>query len=329
MRILFAGSPEIAVPTLKTLIKLSEDGICELAGALTTPDAPPSGRAPPEPSAVGRAALTEGAGGRPPVVLKPEKLDAPAREAVRALKPDLLVSFAYGKIFGPKFLAIFPQGGINIHPSLLPKYRGPSPIQAAILGRDAETGISVQRLTAEVDAGDILAQATIPLLGRETAPVLSGIAAQGGAALLAEIIPRLQEDPSLPGRPQDHDQATYCSLITREDGRIDWNRAAEEIDARIRAFDPWPLCYTRHGDRELYILAGRPYEGSSGGISGKGEPAEFSPGTVLGIDKDAGILIQTGNGIFAVIRLQYRAGKALDWRAFLNGARNFIGVWLE
>jgi methionyl-tRNA formyltransferase len=256
------------------------------------------------------------------------------------LRPDLLVSFAYGRIFGPRFLEIFPLGGINIHPSLLPKYRGPSPIPAAILNRDTETGISIQKLAPEMDAGDILVQERIPLSGRETAGALSGIAAERGAALLSALLSALpstmpdalprrsgacRNGRSLPeGTPQNHAEATYCSLLSREEGFIDWRAGAEDIDARIRAFTPWPLCMTRQGELELYILRGRPY-GAAAGIAGGGGPAAAEPGTVLGIDKQAGILIQTGNGIFAAERLQYRTRKALEWRDFLNGAKDFIG----
>jgi methionyl-tRNA formyltransferase len=168
-------------------------------------------------------------------ILKPEKLDATAREAVAALKPDLLVSFAYGRIFGPKFLALFPLGGINIHPSLLPKYRGPAPVPAVILGGETETGITIQRLAAEMDAGDILLQERFPLSGRETTEELSGIAARRVPALLRQVLVGLVRG-DLRGKPQDHREASYCSLISKEDGRIDWNRSAVDIDARI-----WPI----------------------------------------------------------------------------------------
>jgi methionyl-tRNA formyltransferase len=291
------------------------EDVCEVVGVLTNVDTPKGRRGTPEPTAVGAAALREQ--GRPPVVvLKPEKLDAPAREAVAALKPDLLVTFAYGRIFGPKFLSLFPLGGINIHPSLLPKYRGPAPIQAAILNRDAETGISIQRIALQMDCGDILVQEKFPLTGRETAASLSGIAARKSAALLPPLIRELASGGAA-GIPQNHEDAVYCRLIKKEDGRIDWSAGALEIDARIRAFTPWPLSLTCHGEAGLCILEGRPWE-AAGSTT---EP----PGTVLGIDKGRGILIQTGNGVYVAERLQYRARKALDWRSFLNGVPGFIG----
>ncbi|MDR2370574.1 MAG: methionyl-tRNA formyltransferase [Treponema sp.] len=318
MRILFAGSPAVAVPCLEAAARGAE-----LAGVLANPDSSRGRSGKRERTAVAAAAerISEERvrGGLSPVpVLKPEKLDGAAREAVSALKPDLLVSFAYGRMFGPKFLALFPLGGINIHPSLLPKYRGPSPIPQAILNRDAETGVTIQRLAAEMDSGDILAQEAFPLDGRETSESLGAAAAEKAAALLPSVLEGLAGG-ALHGRPQNHGEASYCSLISREDGVIDWNAGAAEIDARIRAFTPWPLCRTRFGGHELYIREARPLENRPDGIP------RAEPGTVLGIDKGAGILVQTGDGVLAARVLQLEARKALDWRAFLNGVRNFTG----
>jgi methionyl-tRNA formyltransferase len=254
------------------------------------------------------------------VQLKPENHAAEVLDQVAALKPDLLISFAYGHIFGPRFLGLFPQGGINIHPSLLPRYRGPTPIQAAILARDRETGITIQTLAKEMDAGDILAQERFPLSGEETTGDLSALVAQKAAALLPDLLKRLSRG-MLIGRPQAHEEASFCSLITKEEGHIDWSASAVSIAARIRAFTPWPLSWTLHGEQYLYILAGKPVTAVEPGA--KTKPAV--PGTVLGIDKQEGILIQTGEGVLGVTRLQYRTKKALVWRVFLNGVRNFIG----
>jgi methionyl-tRNA formyltransferase len=312
MRILFAGSPAIAAPALEAVFALRGEGF-ELAGALTNPDSAKGRRGTAEPTETGAVAARLGI-----PVLKPEKLDERAREQASALKPDLLLSFAYGRIFGPKFLALFPRGGVNIHPSLLPRYRGPAPIPAAILNRDRETGVVIQRLAREMDCGDILARRTVALGGRETAGSLSEIMARTAAEMLPAVLNGIAAD-ALRGEPQNHAEATYCSLINREDGLIDWTRSAAEIDARIRAFDPWPLCRTMHGGQELFILQAAPLAGSAAG------PQTASPGTVLGIDKRYGILIQTGEGILAVARLQYQAKKALEWNAFANGTRNFTG----
>jgi methionyl-tRNA formyltransferase len=269
-------------------------------------------------------------------VIKPESLKSEAREMAAALRPDLLVSFAYGRIFGPRFLALFPRGGINIHPSLLPKYRGPTPIPQAILAGDRETGITIQRLAGEMDSGDILVQERVPLGGRETTASLSAVMARKAAELLPALL-RALEAGSPEARPQNHREASYCSLIAKEEGLIDWSNAALEIDAKIRAYNPWPLSWTYHGKERLYILQAEPWgEGEpeqSAGLPAPGgigpEPSSLSPpGLVLGIDKRRGILVQTGNGVLALKILQYQAKKALEWRAFLNGARNFTGACL-
>ncbi len=319
MRILFAGSPAIAVPALEKLARAAGH---EVVGVLTNPDTPKGRHGSSEPTEVGAAAerlsAERVAAGRAPIpVLKPEKLAAEARTAIASLEPELLVSVAYGRIFGPKFLGLFPAGGINLHPSLLPKYRGATPIPAAILNRESETGITVQRLALEMDAGDILVQERLPLDFTETTASLAALAAARGAELVLRAVDALAAGTAEPV-PQDGAAATYCAMIAKEDGRIDWTRSALDLDARIRAYTPWPLSFTTHRDQTLFILEARPYAG----------PVSFPPapaGTVLGIDKAAGILLQTGDGLLAVVRLQYGGKKAMDWRSFLNGARDFSG----
>jgi methionyl-tRNA formyltransferase len=271
----------------------------------------------------------ERAGGRPPPVFKPEKLGAAVRAEIGALKPDLLISFAYGRIFGPKFLALFPLGGINVHPSLLPAYRGPSPIPQAILNGDRETGISVQRLVPEMDCGDILAREVFPLTGRETAATLAADMARRAARLLPGVVRDIAAGLAR-GRPQDPEKASYCGLLSREDGRVNWNLSARRIEARVRAYTPWPLSWTTDGDRadggrRLYIIRADCADGA--GRTGKADRADAAPapGTVLGVDKERGILVQTGDGVLVLTALQYEGKKVLAWRDFLNGARNFTG----
>jgi methionyl-tRNA formyltransferase len=322
MTILFAGTPAIAAPSLESLIRLHlEGGICKLAGVLTNPDTAKGRHGEPTPSDIGAvAALLAEQGGLSLPILKTEKPDESCLAGLGSGCPDLLVSFAYGAFFPPEFLALFSMGGINIHPSLLPRYRGAAPIQAAIMNRDSETGISIQRLTDDLDAGNILAQETIPLSGRETSAALSAVAAGRSAALLVRTIHALAEGTAVE-TPQAHEEASYCDKFERTDGLIDWRQSSLDIDARIRAFTPWPLSYTRHAGAELYILEAFPYQGQFTGVA--------AAGTVLGVDRNAGILVQTGDGILALSRLQYRTRKALDWRSFLNGARNFTGSVLE
>ena len=312
MRILFAASPSIAVPCLEALCNI--DGI-ELAGVLTNPDSAKGRHGTPVPTDVGEAAQKAGVS----PVLKPLKLDADAREQVNSIKPDLLVSFAYGRIFGPKFLALFPYGGINIHPSLLPKYRGPSPVQAAILNGDTETGITIQTLAQETDCGDILTSERLQLTGRETALSLSDTVSKKAAEMLSDLLKKMNAAGkeafyASQLKAQNHGEASYCRLFSAEDSFIDWNKSAREIDAAVRAFFPWPLCRTIHKGRELIILKADVY--TLHGDRVHSVPMQGRPGLVLGTDNTYGILIQTGEGILAVTELQYQARKALFWRDF-------------
>jgi len=336
-RLLFAGSPAIALPSLRMIAGGAKAGLWSLEGVLTNPDSRKGRGGGTEPTDIGREAalLAEeftGLGLPPPAILKPETLKEETREAVSALKPDLLVCFAYGRIFGPRFMALFPLGGINVHPSLLPKYRGASPIQEAILRRDTETGITIQRIAAEMDCGNILAQKTIPLNGTETAASLSETAAVKGAELLQAVLESVvttgqagraecARQAGLEGAPQQG-EPSYCTVIEKNSGIIDWNRSAPEISAQIRAHNPWPLARTGHKGQILNVLEAAPYAGNALNVS------HASPGWVLGIDKKSGILVQTGDGVLAVSMLQYQTKKALPWQAFLNGSRDFIGSLL-
>lgn len=329
MRILFAGSPAIAVPSLNAVFDLEINGKrVTLAGILTNPDSRRRRKGEPEPTELSAAAsklnlIRHEMGQTSIIQLKPEKLDIQAREEVNTLSPDLLVCFAYGRIFGPRFLSLFPLGGINIHPSLLPKYRGASPIPAAILARDKETGICIQKLAPEMDNGDILASESFQLSGRETSSSLSEIMAEKAAILLRDLLLDFPARASK-AKPQTG-EVTYCCEIGKEAGFINWYKSAAEIDAQIRAFTPWPLSFTKFGEDLLFLLEAEVFEMGSGD---RGSAETAAPGTVLGTDKEKGVLIQTGDGILAVSRLQRQAKKALDWKAFYNGERNFIGASL-
>ncbi len=254
-------------------------------------------------------------------ILQPDRLGSESREAVAALSPDLLVVVAYGHIFGPKFLTLFAKGAINLHPSLLPRHRGPSPIAAAILAGDRETGITIQRLALEVDAGPVLKQLVIPLGERETTATLSETVAREGAALLAEVcrnIDRITETVQDPGL------ATYTRLITKEDGIVDWRLSAEEIDRMVRAFTPWPHARTTFRGGELHLLEASPV-GRVLPAAASLHAAPESPGRVVGIDTQEGILVQTGSGVLGVRMLQLPSKKPLHWKDFVNGVRDLAG----
>ncbi len=323
LNVLFAGSPECAVPSLEALASSHR-----VVAVLTNPPAAKGRSGAPVPTPVHACAERLKAEGLIPAeapILTPEKLTQDVRDAIAAAGPDLMACFAYGKIFGPKTLALFPKGAVNLHPSLLPRWRGSTPVPASILARDPETGITVQWMALGMDEGDIIAQTRFPLDGTETAGSLLDRAAAEGAPLLVEALDRIEAGTAA-STPQTG-EATYCTTLNKEDGEIDWTRPALEIDALIRAFSPWPGAYTAAGEATLIIHRAKPLPAvaPTGGSATAGAPPA---GTVLGIDKKNGILVQTGEGVLALETLQWRTKKVLDWKSFMNGSRNFPGTVL-
>lgn len=310
MRVLFAGSPALAVPSLDALHHRFD--VCAV---LTNPDRPCGRGGCAEPTDVKRRALELGL-----QVLQPSSLDETFREQVRGLGAELLVVVAFGRIFPPPFLELFPRGGINLHPSLLPRHRGPSPITAAILAGDGETGLSVQRLAPRMDCGELLAVRRVPLSGGETTGSLTRDLASLGAELLVPTIEAwLRGDVC--GQPQPEESATYCRLVRKADGLVDWRRPVEEIERMIRAYDPWPRAYTTFRGLRLNLL--------EGGVHPQPAPGSDQPeGLVLGADNRYGILVRAGGGALCLARLQLQSKKPLDWRSFLNGHKDFIGAHL-
>ena len=319
MRVLFAGSPAIAVPSLL--------GIAErhsIVGILTNPESAQGRGKEVLPTAVA-AAAREKLGDKLPIFAF-TRLDSGAREAIVALEADVLVAFAYGKIFGPKFLSLFPKGGINIHPSLLPRHRGSSPIQQAILDRDVETGVSIQRIALEMDSGDLFAVEKFPLMGVETTGALLERCASIGARLAVAVIDAMESGRAL-ASPQEG-KPTYCRKIAKEDGLIDWTKPCAEIDAGVRAFDPWPGSYTYLNSQRLNILEAVPYPAGDFPPAAEALP-NAAAGTIIGMDKARGIIVRAGEGFVALRRLQFSTRKALSYKDFANGMRNLAGLRFE
>lgn len=322
MRVLYAGTPEIAVPGLKALAERHE-----VVGVLTNPDRGTGRGRKVRLSPVKQKALELGLR-----VLQPETLRAEARESVASLKPELLVCVAYGKIFGPKFLSLFSRGGINMHPSLLPRHRGPAPIPAAILAGDQETGITIQYLAKEMDAGDIIQQESRGLTGRETTAELTAWAAEKGAQMLLEAVELIETGRENPV-PQEPDEASYCSFLSKEESWIDWGESAVEIDRKIRAYNPWPMARTAWDSTPLIIHDSLPAEERVADslrqeYRDRGGGRDPEPGRVLGVDKVFGILVQTGVGALGITRLQAQARKPMTWDAFLNGNPKLVSALL-
>ncbi len=326
MKVLYAGSPEAAAKTLKLLLEKQSTCGFEIAGVLTNPPATQGRHKDLIPTPVETLARENNL-----PVFTPEHLDGASREMIRPLGCDLLVSFAYGHIFGPKFLEMFPMGGINLHPSLLPKYRGCTPVPAAILNRDEKTAVTVQKLALKMDEGNILSQEVLSLDGTETSGNLLMKSAEIGADLISQLLKEASENGTLPeGKPQEG-EPSYTGIIRKADGKIDWSKPAEEIDAMIRAYTPDPGCFTNDGNDVIRILKavpqGEPAENTLD-VTFAQAYAELQPGTVLVSNPVFGINIKCGKGVLCVTELQKPGKKAMSAKDFLNGARNFIGKTL-
>ncbi len=307
MRILFAGCPDISVPSLERC-----NTFFSVVGVLTNPD-----------TLVGRGRSKQ----KSPVKATAEKLglttiesftlDSSVRKKIKARRPDVLVVVAFGKIFDKAFLDLFSRGAVNLHPSLLPRYRGPSPIPAAILNGDKKTGITIQRVGLKMDSGDILAREEIPLDGNETTEDITGIAAEKGSHMMVDVLKRIDSGKEEAVR-QKESEASYCKLIRQRDAFISWEETAEIINRKVRAYYPWPVAHTFWKGKRLNIIEAYPYGECDGPSYGNEKP-----GKVLGVDKNAGILVQTKGGVLAVKRLQLQSRKQMDWKAFINGVHGF------
>lgn len=313
MRILFAGTPEIAVPTLRALAEHFEVG-----AVLTNADKKGSRGSALIPSAVKEEALLLGL-----PVLQPERLRTEARDLVASYGCDTLVCFAYGKIFGPRFLSLFSGEKLNIHPSLLPLLRGPSPIQGAILHQYDKSGISIQRLAPEMDSGDLLLTHEFALQGDETTQSLTEIV-QDKAALLAVEAMRKVASGSAAFLPQKG-EPTYTTLITREMALIDWSLPAKSIHALIRGMYPWPKAYTTFAGETLFITS---VVGTLKDAGSDRVPPGSDVGQVVAKQKGRGVAIATGDGLLWIDRLQREKRKEMDWAAFLPGNQTFLGTKL-
>ena len=326
IRVLYAGSPEASAKTLSLLFD-GADGY-EIVGVLSNPSSAQGRHKTPAATAVARFAEEHGI-----PLFTPERLNAASREEIASIRPDILVCFAYGHIFGPKFLSLFPLGAVNLHPSLLPKYRGPAPVNAAILNRDTETAVTVQTISLAMDEGDILAQEIVALDGSETSGFLLDHCAVRGAELIKKLLGECAANGKLPDGKKQTGEASYTKIIAKDDCRIDWMKSAAEIDAKIRAYFPEPGAWTEENGAPLKILSARTVKDEkppmTKAAASEGNAAAVLPGTVLSFDKKRGILVQTGSGILAVTELKRQGKKALDAQSFMNGARNFIGTVLR
>ena len=305
MKIVFFGTPEFAVPSLDAVLAVGE-----VVAVVTRTDKPRGRGLRVEPPPVARAANEYAL-----EVLQPASLRDPEFLArLRALAPDAGVLVAYGRLVPPDVLAIPPHGIVNVHPSLLPRYRGAAPIARAIAAGDAETGVTILYLSEEMDAGDVILQRTVPIAPGDTTRTLTARLAEVGAALLAEAL-RLIDAGRAPRVPQDGSKATWAPRLTREEAEIDWAGRARTIVNLIRACDPWPAAFTHVKGHELKIW--RATAADPPPAMTPGPP----PGTVLEVPSAEGapLTVAAGEGVVRVHEVQPAAGRRMSAAAYARG----------
>ena len=305
-RIIFFGTPSFAIPTLQSLL----EGPDEAAAVVTQPDREKGRGRKVILSAVKELAVQHGI-----PILQPEKAKEEAfQEKIKGLEPDLFVVVAYGQILTQSILEIPKYGAINVHASLLPKYRGAAPIAWVILNGEKVTGVTTMMIDEGMDTGDILLQAEISIGEEETAETLHNRLSLLGAQLLTETVARMKAGGIRPS-PQDHSRATYAPPLRKEDGRIDWTREAREIDRQVRAFNPWPGAFSEWEGRLLKIWKGEVREGTPAGKAG----------VVTWIGTDF-IEVGTEKGSFLIKEIQLEGKKRMSVKDFLSGNPIRIGT---
>ncbi|MDT8378981.1 MAG: methionyl-tRNA formyltransferase [Desulfotignum sp.] len=299
-RIIFMGTPDFAVPPLKAMAARPDYEICRV---ITQPDRPKGRGRKYSPPPVKVMALDLGL-----TVSQPEKLNDDAMvQELTALAPDYYVVAAYGQILSRRILEIPGKYPINIHASLLPRYRGASPIQAAICNRDDKSGVTTMVMARELDSGDLLLVKDTPIYPQDTAGSLHDRLADLGATLILDTIDQINAGRLTP-TPQDPEKATYAPMLKKEDGRIDWTRSHLDVVAHIHAMNPWPGAFTDLSDRRIKLFTAAP---------GK-KKFHSPPGTVCAIDQQ-GIHVAAGTGTVIIQELMGKSGKRLSADAFLRG----------
>ena len=308
MRVIFFGSPEEAAGALESLVSAGH----EVAAVYSQPDRKAGRGRTKTPTQVKSYALEAGL-----LVFTPRGLrnNEEEEQRLRELDADVFVVVAYGRILPTELLGIPPMGVVNIHPSLLPLYRGPSPVVTAILDGRTEVGVTVMLLDEGMDTGPILAQSPpIKLSGTEKGAALQDLLFKEGAKMLPTVLEGLQDGSIIP-QPQDDSFATVTSLLERSDGKIDWSASAESIDRMVRAYDPWPGTFTSWEGKGLKILDAKPVEVDSGGA-----------GAVSTVDSQ--VFVGTGEGALELLRVQLEGRQAVAAADFMRGQPTFDGATL-
>ncbi|OGN08171.1 MAG: methionyl-tRNA formyltransferase [Candidatus Yanofskybacteria bacterium RIFCSPHIGHO2_02_FULL_41_11] len=307
--IVFFGTSEFAVPTLEALINVKY----EIAAVITRPDKPIGRKQALSPSPIKILARQKNIKVLQPITLKSDEFF----ESFKKFNPDICIVTAYGKIIPSQYIEIPKYGFLNIHPSLLPKYRGPSPIQTAILNGEKEMGVTIIMVDEEVDHGLLLSTIAYSLSSKAYYKEIEKELAELGAKLLIETLPKYIRGEIAP-EPQDHSQATFTKILSRENGRINWNEPAEKICNQIRALNPEPGTWTTWNNKVINIP-----------IFNVGYPQveENKPGMVIKVNKD--IFVATGKGYLKLETIQLEGGREMPVKSFVNGYKDFIGSALD
>jgi len=303
-RVVFMGTPEFAVPTLQAL-----GGHHQVVGVVTQPDSRAGRGRKAVLSPVKQMALE-----RELALFQPETLrDTEVVARLAEWRPELIVVAAFGQILPGPVLDLPPYGCLNVHASLLPRYRGAAPIAAAILNGDNATGVTIMRMDEGLDTGPILAQAAWPIAPEDTTGSLIGKLAELGARLLIETLDGWLGG-AIQAHPQDDAQATYCRPLDKADGLVDWSRSAAHLDRQVRACDPWPGAYTTWQGQRLKVLRARPLPGWRG---------EGPPGQVQEVGER--IVVVTGQGALELLEVQLAGKKPMPAGQFTRGQRDLVG----
>lgn len=310
MKIVFMGTPDFAVPCLEKLIQAGY----HILEVVTQPDRPKGRKREMTPPPVKAAALEHGI-----PVFQPEKLrEIGAVEHLLALKPDLIVTAAYGQIL-PKEIIELPQYGcINVHASLLPKYRGGAPIHKSIIDGETQTGVTIMYMVEKLDAGDILTQVVVPIEEEDHVGTVHDKLAKAGSDLLIQTVPLLLEEKLVP-KKQEESEVTYAWNIQREDEKIDWNRSAREIYNQIRGLNPWPVAYSQLEGQVFKIWWAKELAQAQ---------SHFEPGTIMQISPE-GIDVACGQGVLRLLEVQPSGKKKMDVMDYVRGMGQSLQVGMK
>jgi methionyl-tRNA formyltransferase len=315
MSIVFIGTPDFSVPFLR---RLNADGF-DISSVVTQPDRPAGRGRNLRPSPIALAAEDMGL-----PLLKPRTMRDPEAVAELAtLRPEAIVTIAFGQILRQEILDIPPKGVLNVHPSLLPRWRGPAPVPAAILAGDHTTGVTIMLMDAGMDTGPILNQDEHPIDANDTTATLLSRLAAAGSDLLSDTLSRWLRGEVEP-QPQDDSKATVCSLIRKEDAEIDWLLPAIDIWRRVRAYNPWPGAYTSLNGGMVHIWEAWPVDGGAA----PGTVVTLTPAQREGLPapaREAAFAVGTGSGLIAVVQAQRAGRRSLPSADLLRGMPNLIG----